>query len=182
MIRLNSRSASRRGFSLSELSVAMVAGSTLLMLSVTMVHQSFRWSSLSRDRVANDQIFQGLQQQFREDAHRALTLEVNVDADAETSEVMFAAADGTVVKYTAKGAVVRRVSDSVSAQNDYRFSESLRLSFGIEKNPKRAVLTVHMLTPVAGQERKIWRHVAPLVGRNRLLETAVPSNATEAQE
>jgi len=61
----------RRGFTLTELLITLGAGTTLMMLSVGLIHRSMRWTSAARVQAADHRTLGQLSSQFRADVHRA---------------------------------------------------------------------------------------------------------------
>ncbi|TVP99969.1 MAG: prepilin-type N-terminal cleavage/methylation domain-containing protein [Planctomycetaceae bacterium] len=61
----------RRGFTLTELLITLGAGTTLMMLSVGLIHRSMRWTSAARVQATDHRTLGQLSSQFRADVHRA---------------------------------------------------------------------------------------------------------------
>ena len=166
------QSKPRSGFTLTELSAAMIAGSTLMALAISMVHHSFNWSTLSKQRVVNDQSFDRLQRQFRDDVHQAN--EVSLSGDT----VAIKLPGDRSVQYSYDESTIHRVVQVSDDQKEkgreqYRFGEDLTFAFVTKQNPERIVLSGTRIVPLTHVDPPIWRHVEAVVGRtNRLIDSA----------
>ena len=166
----NSQSRRRRGFTLSELSVAMVAGSSLMLLSIGMVQSAFHWTKLSRQRIADDRSFDQLQRQFRNDVHGAR------DASIDDTSLTLSMADQKRVAYTVVDDAVRRVemrAEKPVRTETYRLSDSLKAAFRRIDQPQRIVLSVRHQPQLDDQPSILWRHVESVIGRNHLVQRGV---------
>lgn len=175
--RMHIRRKPRRGFTLTELCTAMLAGSTLMMLSVGMVHHAMNWSSISRQRISDDKSFDRLQRQFRRDAH--LAQHVTVD---DQSGVSLSMSDQHVVTYkVADGAVERKENDgSDDLRESYPLSDPLVVSWEQRDDPNQIVLSVKRRSPLKDDTAMPhWRHVEAVVGRMLQLQSAAKSEVSE---
>ena len=134
----------------------MVAGSALMMLCVSMVHQSFRWTQISNQHVRDDQTFWRLQQQFRRDAHVALNASLIAD-----SRITFDNPDDSTVTYSVGTNQVRRTSGQ--SVEDFRFGDQLSVKFDTATEPERVALHVQRGTQL--NTTTVWRRVECVVGR-----------------
>ena len=164
----------RHGFTLSELSVAMVAGSSIMLLSISMVHHSFKWTKMIRHRVSADQSFDRLQKQFRSDAHVASQGQLD-----NSGKLILTHANQTVAYAVDGGAVHRVVTQGEQASHEtYRLGDDFRASLTLADEPKRIVLSTKRILPTAKagspilEEFSVWRHVEAVLGRRLNLETA----------
>ncbi len=92
----------KSGSSLVEMMVVMTVGSTLLVLAMGWIHQSFRLASLMRDRERHHQSLMRLSRQFRDDAHVATMATVN---DQRVTFVI----EETMIQYHVDGHTVARL-------------------------------------------------------------------------
>lgn len=154
------RNRSRGGFSLTELSATMAAGSTLMMLAVGMLHQSFLWSSIARQRENDDRRFDRLQRQFRIDVHAAR------QATLQQQVLSLTTIDQGVITYSVaeSGDVQRREQTAAGElKESFPWTDSLQVSLLQQDQPKRMVLSARRIPKVAEQP-PIWRHVEAVVG------------------
>lgn len=188
----------RRGFTLTELLVVMVAGSSLMVTGVAMLHHSLRSASVARQRAAEHQTLFRLADQFRRDVHLAEELILE-----SPERLRISMRGGDVVRYRAEAAGCerevlappsQRVAEAVAdadAEDDtateprqrenYRLLPGGVIRFTTMEMPPRAALELIRGEPagdfgqnVHGPERPPTIRVEAVVGRiERLLSTVI---------
>ena len=137
---------SPNGFTLVELLLALIAGSSIMALGIGVVHQSFHWSKQCRDRAATVRHFDRLQRQFRSDVHVAESIKLQNDS------LSLESADGQVVYQVESNRLVRtnRSADKILQREYYplQLGEAFNLSMQVIKDPDRACLTFRRRTPL----------------------------------
>ena len=147
----------RHGFSLTELSVTMMAGSTLMLLAVSMVHEAFQWTHASKDRVQANQSFDNLQRQLRRDVHLA------DNAVVEDNTLRLSVPGEEEIAYTIDSRHVKR-TQMPDRREAYYVGESIQLSLSQRSDPQRVVLSGHRKTPLKNIDPPAWRHIEAVVG------------------
>ena len=148
----NSMKPDRRGASLLETMVVVSVSSTLMLIAVGWIHQSFKLSSGLRDRQRQHQSLLRLGRDLRDDAHRAIAVEKN-----ENEEVRFRVEDaetekGIVILYRRDaGGFVRltqRVADNeVLSQERYHLDRGALVRWDTSGLPDRIGLAVLRTRP-----------------------------------
>lgn len=150
----------RTGFTLSELMVSMVIGSSLMVLAIGVLQKSFRWSTDSRHRAADEQSFDRLQRQFRSDVH--LATEADVTDTAVTLQI-----DESTVTYKFTGDTFTRIQQSMenaTQQDQFRLRGINRAKFGQLTKPDRVTLTTYKQTPIKDPTGvPIWRNIEAVI-------------------
>ncbi|MBB3204257.1 type II secretory pathway pseudopilin PulG [Rhodopirellula rubra] len=135
----------RRGSSLIEIMVVLSVSSTLLVLAVGWIHQSFRLATAMRNHERNHQSLLRLSRQFREDAHLATSVSP-VDAGVD---FLF---DDLTIRYRVGGnAVIRSLrkttAEDVVGRESYQLATNSRLRFDVDSTAGWATLVVRRAGP-----------------------------------
>ncbi len=140
----------RLGSTLIELVLSMSAGSVVMLLAISLVHQTMTLSERSRHRSDDNRVLDQLAQRFRSDVHLAL----NVDTDANASNALtIKVSDGSTVTYVAKNcSVVRERKNALSGNEQERFvlADAGVAIFQKLSNPTRASIIVSHETGLQG--------------------------------
>ena len=158
----------RHGSTLVELVLSMSAGSAVMLLAISLVHQSMTLNESSRHRSDHNRVLDQLAQRFRGDVHSAM--DIDVDAD---SALTIKSLDGSVVTYVAKNhSIVRERKNAVGGNEQERFvfADACAAIFQKLSNPMRASLVVSYETGLKGIPPRIDLSIRTTVGRWRNLE------------
>ena len=158
----------RHGSTLVELVLSMSAGSAVMLLAISLVHQSMTLNESSRHRSDHNRVLDQLAQRFRGDVHSAM----DIDVDAE-SAMSIKSLDGSVVTYVAKNrSIVRERKNAVGGneQERYVLADSCETIFQKLSNPMRASLVVSYQTGLKGIPPRIDLSIRTTVGRWQNLE------------
>ena len=90
------------GFTLREVMLAMVLGSTVFICATGLVQHAFNWSATGRDRRQDDQTFFRLREDLTADLHLATEVQVGED------HLKLAVSNGSEVIYQIESRVIRR--------------------------------------------------------------------------
>lgn len=158
-----------RAFTLVELLVTLSAGSAMMVMAISTVHQAMQFSTLCRDRADAGRSMARLAEQLRYDVHRAEKATV----DSEQS-VTIRLPDGSTVTYKINGNRVTREQPLASGETwreVYRFSEKQRGKFSAMDDPKRVMAVIEFDAGLKNFEPRIDRQIAVVVGRMRRCES-----------
>ena len=158
----------RHGSTLVELVLSMSAGSAVMLLAISLVHQSMTLNESSRHRSDQNRVLDQLALRFRGDVHSAM----DIDVDAE-SAMSIKSLDGSVVTYVAKNrSIVRERKNAVGGneQERYVLADSCETIFQKLSNPMRASLVVSYQTGLKGIPPRIDLSIRTTVGRWQNLE------------
>ncbi len=152
----------RNAYSLVELMVTMSIGSSLMMLAVGLVHQSFTLASTAKSRIDHQRTTDRLTHDFRQDAHRASDAMVD-----QPQQVELIRSDGVRVRYVVDGSHIQReesLNGQVQRREGYQLSENLLASFQTVDQPRRLIL---QLSPTASNPPATSpaRQVTAVLGR-----------------
>ncbi|MCM2371536.1 hypothetical protein [Aporhodopirellula aestuarii] len=144
---MNGTPQHRTGSSLIEIIVLLSVSSTLFVIAIGWIHQSFRLASIMRDHERHHQSLLRLSRQFRDDAHLA----TQVTSEGDT---MIFQADEFEIQYRRDGNTVRRSlrnssDDAASGEESYQLSEHTAVRFDIDETPDWVALTVHRVDPAS---------------------------------
>ena len=158
----------RKGTTLVELVLSMSAGSAVMLLAISLVHQTMILTEKSRHRADNHRTLDQLAQNFRRDVHIA------AEVDATSDETLLIKNwDGSTVSYTSQNhSVVRQRKHAASINMNERFilGDESTVSFRRMPNPERISLIVSSETGLNGIPPRVELNVESTVGRWRLLE------------
>lgn len=158
----------RHGFTLSELVVAMSAGSALMIVAVGLLHQSLSLSSVARQRNDYLRTSRQLARQFRTDVHLATEATVSQQGSLELKN-----SDQSVVSFQADSNRVIRVQsqkDGPARRWEYILLSNATATFSLRDDPNRAVATITR-SPIVGQEEIVDRTIEAVIGHRGILET-----------
>jgi len=161
----------RPGFSLIELLLAMSVGSTVMVLSVGLVHRTLLNVSAATLASEHQSTMNRLVQSFRDDVHRA------TDADVVSPRSLSVTmSDGTEVTYQCVSNVVHRRQrldkDSVRRES-FSFLERTQIKFESLESPRRISLNASRETGLKGRRSVIDRHAEAVIGRMKTFERGV---------
>ncbi|MCO8124228.1 hypothetical protein NHH03_20970 [Stieleria sp. TO1_6] len=157
-----SRRSRRPGFTLRELTIAMAAGSTIMMTTVGMVHHAFDWSTTARHRRMDDQTFFNLSRQLRGDIHLA------DQAVCDSDSLELTTADEHLVVYQINGQSISRVEtaadDTPVRRENYHWKLPRQLTLQHVESQQQIKLDAKSITPFAESEVPIWRSMKVSIG------------------
>ncbi len=158
----------RHGSTLVELVLSMSAGSAIMLLAISLVHQTMTLTKKSRHRSDNNRTLDQLAHHFRRDVH--LAAEINVDANDTLS---IKSTDGSQVTYQARNQTVVRERKYASLENEnerFVLADASSANFQWMPNPERASLIVRTDSGLYGVAPRVDLHVETLMGRWQALE------------
>jgi len=157
-----------RGSTLVEVMLSMGAGSAVMLLGISLVHQSLTLSEKSRSRTDRSRTLDQLAYHFRSDSHSADEVQSQTD-----SSMTMQSQDGSIVTYMVEGNFVvreRKGSATGDERERFRLEDSSSARFEMITNPERARLTVVREQGLHGIPPRVDLTVEALVGRWRILE------------
>jgi hypothetical protein len=120
--------------------VVMTVGSTLLVLAMGWIHQSFRLASLIRDRERHHQSLMRLSRQFRDDAHVATLAIVNeqeVTFEIEETTILYHVDGHTVARFERENG-----EDAIASQDFFRLDSNADVQWDASQLPRWISLNV----------------------------------------
>ncbi len=157
-----------KGSTLIELVMSMSAGSAVMLLAITLVHQTMLVTEISKHRSDNSRTLDQLAQIFRSDIHLASDVTA-VDDTSLTIECF----DGSTASYTAiDHAVVRKRKNGSEGDSFERYvlDGTATASFQLLPNPKRATLITVSETGTMERPTKPELVIVSVIGRWKSLE------------
>ena len=146
----------RTGSTLIEMILTVSAGTVMMLLAVTMIHQSMAWSGRMASRNLDQQSLQRLAESWREDCRRGVAIE---DLTGDVFAVRLS--DQRRIEYEVRPGMILRRNVSGSSQEtkitgteQYYFSPLSRFQIEQLDAPKRARLR-WMYQPTTGEEPDI---------------------------
>ena len=158
----------RNGSTLIELLLSLSAGSAVMLLAISLVHQAMTLTELSRHRSDNSRSLDQLASSFRSDVHLAVSIDVADDASMKIKTT-----DGSLVTYVANNHSVSRIRAYETGQDEHeRFAldDASSASFQLTQNPERATLMVRNDMGLQRIPPRIDLHIKTMVGRWHDLE------------
>ena len=158
----------RHGSTLVELVLSMSAGSAVMLLAISLVHQTMTLTETSRHRSDNNRTLDTLAQRFRRDVH--LAAELNVISN---DTITIKNSDGSQVTYQARNQTVVREKKHESFENEnerFVLADASSANFQWMPNPERASLIVRTDSGLHGVPPRVDLQVETLVGRWQTLE------------
>lgn len=156
-----------RGHTLVELLVTMSVGGALLLLATGVVHRTMRLESSSHQQADVHRTAVRLSHDFRQDAHRAKSLQLS-DLAEESTTIQFTLPDEEPVTYTlAKNMVLReqRLAEGQVRREPYYLPPGYQVAFTQEFRPRRAVLTLDYDHRLVGEAPQPLVRVEAELGR-----------------
>ena len=153
----------RNGSTLIELVLSMSAGSSVMLLAISLVHQTMIVTERSRNRSDNSRTLDQLSQNFRRDVH--LATELNFDGEGKLTLI---SADGSQITYVIQNHSVVRQRKHTAEENEqerYQLAEDASALFQGIQEPDRATLTVRGETGLPGISPRVDLHVEATLGR-----------------
>ncbi len=140
----------RRGSTLIELVLSMMAGSGVMLLGISLVHQAMMLSEKSSNRADNYRTIDQLALYFRRDLHDAMQWSI----DAQGTLSMTCSDDSTVTYHSQQNAVTRERKKGPDEIERERFvlAEDALAVFESMNNPVRVSLVVSKATETVGKE------------------------------
>ena len=157
-----------RGSTLVELVLIMGAGSAVMLLGISLVHQSLTLSEKSRSRTDRSRTLDQLAYLFRSDLHSADEVQSLTDGS-----MTMQSQDGSIVTYMVKGNFVvreRRRATTGDERERFLLEDNSTARFEMITNPNRASLTVVKEQGLHGITPRVDLTVEALIGRWRILE------------
>jgi type II secretory pathway component PulJ len=148
----------RRAISLIELLAVLSGCSVVLGLTASLLHQTMRAQSHTRDFFEVERNAQRLGRQFRSDVHAAAagSFDVVDSNDANGSELLrLQLPDGQTIAYQRSAAKVIRIAtqaDAPTAREEYALSESMEIEVREANAPQRLVLSIASTPPLPSQD------------------------------
>ena len=158
----------RHGSTLVELVLSMSAGSAVMLLAISLVHQAMALNEGSRHRSDHNRVLDQLAQRFRGDVHSAM--DIDVDADNAMS---IKSLDGSVVTYVAKNhSIVRERKKAVGGNEQERFvlADASAGVFQKLSSPARASIVVSHHSGLQGIPPRVDLAIQTMVGQWSTLE------------
>ncbi|QDT75221.1 PulJ/GspJ family protein [Lacipirellula limnantheis] len=148
---------SRRAISLIELLAVLSGCSVVLGLTASLLHQTMRAQSHTRDFFDVERNAQRLARQFRSDVHAAAVDSIDVDlADAGDGVLLqMELPDGQSVAYQRAAEKIIRIAsqtDGPTAREEYALSESIEIDVRELDAPRRVELSITSSPPQPSQE------------------------------
>lgn len=158
----------RNGSTLVELVMSMTAGSAIMFLAISLVHQTMILTDRSRDRADHNRTLNQLAHCFRRDIHLGKDMSVATD-DAMT----ISSSDGSQVTYRALNHVVIRERKHHSQgfeQDRFVLADTSSATFELLLEPKRASLSISCDSTLHDIPPRVDLHVEAIVGRWQAVE------------
>jgi len=160
---MNQRSNNRSAFTLIELTITMAAGSTLMMLTIGLVHKTMTLSSMGRQQCDHQRSMNRLASQFRRDVHRA------IECTAETPQRMQLVLPGDKrISYEAHANQLTRLrplNDGATHRELFELHEHAMVTFELLERPQRAAVTIEYHVPDNIAVTRVDRRIVAVVGR-----------------
>ena len=147
----------RRAISLIELLAVLSGCSVVLGLTASLLHQTMRAQSHTREFFDVERSAQRLARQFRSDVHAAAADSIDIvdSKNADGSELLrLRLPDGQTIAYQRSAAKVIRIvtqADAPTAREEYVLSESMEIDVRETDSPQRLVLSIAS-TPLPSQD------------------------------
>ena len=158
----------RCGSTLIEVILSMSAGSAVMLLAISLVHQTMVATKASRNRSDDQHSLDQLAYAFRCDVH--LAKHANQDSDTVMQLIYF---DGTTITYTASENSVTRERMQVSEATEHQkfvFSKDSNLAVRFDSDSIRAALEVRSPTGLIDRPSKLELSVDASLRRWSALE------------
>lgn len=158
----------RNGSTLIELVLSMSAGSAVMLLAISLVHQTMMLTEWSRHRSDNNRTLDQLAQNFRRDVH--LATELKVDGKGTLTVI---SANGSQISYVVQNHSVVRQRKQTAEENEqerYQLAEDASASIQGIQEPDRATLTIWGEAGLQGISPRVDLHVEAMLGRWQVLE------------
>ncbi len=158
----------RNGSTLVELTLSISAGSAVMLLAISLVHQTILVTEKSKHRTDHNRTLDQLAQCFRRDVHLAGEI-----SPTEGSTMKLKCVDGSEIVYSVNDWVVVRERKNGPDGNEFerftldRFST---VDFHMDQSQQLASLSVHSETGTKETPSKPELVVESLVGRWKSLE------------
>ena len=153
----------RNGSTLIELVLSMSAGSAVMLLAISLVHQTMILTERSRHRSDSSRTLDQLAQNFRRDVHLATDLKIDAEGTlnligADDSQITYVVQNNSVVR-------LRKHNSDENGQERYQLAEDASAIFQVIPKPDRATLTVRGETGLQETMLRVDLHVEAVLGR-----------------
>ncbi|MFO1065227.1 MAG: hypothetical protein U0892_15285 [Pirellulales bacterium] len=152
------------GTTLTEVTMALAAGSTVCLAAIGFVHQVFRIEATTRLRSANEHAAARLSQQWRADARIAERVESLSDGP-----LSIVTSDGSNIQYRIDNRhVIRTVTGAAlpkAHHEAYAVAEESEVEFQRKSDPERIVLLMHKRVAESAQPAGVDLEVEAVVGK-----------------
>ena len=158
----------QRGSTLVELMLSMGAGSAVMLLGISLVHQTMTLNAMSRKGADRNRTLDQLSHQFRSDLHSAKEVELLSDRS-----MTMRGEDGSIATYIAEGNfVVRERKLAIAGDERERFvlDNGTFARFEKRTNPDRACFIVSKELGLHDVPPRVELMVETIVGRWQALE------------
>ncbi len=158
----------RTGSTLIELLLSMSAGSAVMLLAISLVHQTILVAQTSKHRSDHNRTLDQLAQCFRRDVHLA-----NSISPTEGKTITIQCADATEIVYVVNASIVIRERKNGPDGNEferYILDPSFSVDLRLNQNNQLASLLVHSETGAKERPSKPELVVESSVGRWNSLE------------
>ena len=167
----------RTGSTLVELMLSMTAGSTIMLLAISLVHQTMTLTEKSNFRSDHQRKLDLVGERFRRDVHLAESVSQTIGVSVDDTALTLVLTDHSEVSYSAIGNTIVRQSKNSPNGNEFdRFvldpSSAARVQ--VTTSPDRAVLTVLSQTGINERPTKLELVVRTIVGKWKSLEGRSP--------
>ncbi len=162
--------AIRKGFSLIELLLAMSVGSTVMLLSVGLLHRTMAQVSRATDRAEHQAALNRLVESFRRDVHNAVEVELR-----SPQELRLQLSSGAEVTYQYESHVVRRsqrVNEEQAGRDSFSLLPRTNIEFSLLAQPQRISLNVTAETELDNEPPVVDRRSEAVIGRLANFERA----------
>lgn len=158
----------RNGSTLIELVLSMSAGSAVMLLAISLVHQTMMLTERSRHRSDSSRTLDQLAQNFRRDVHLATDLKIDEEGTlalngADDSKITYVVQNNSVIR-------LRKLTSDESEQERFQLAEDASAIFQVIQVPDRATLTVRGETGLQETMQRVDLHVEAVLGRWQALE------------
>ena len=150
------RPTNRLAFTLIALLVVMTAGVTVLTVAIGMIQRTMKIASINQARMDQSLVIDRLAREFRHDAHRAVSFNVN-------QGIEFSLADGSTILYrNEKNGVARTefFDDQPTANERFQLGESQDALFS---SPQPNQVRLEIQTSIS--QSRTHRSIQSVVGR-----------------
>ena len=142
----------RRAISLIELLAVMTGCSVILGLTASLLHQTMRAQSHTRDFFTVERNALRLSRQFRADVHAAETDSIDVVADdaGDSALLRLQLPDGQVVEYQRDAEKIIRLTsegDAATTREEFALSETMKIAVHEADAPQRYLLSITSPAP-----------------------------------
>lgn len=158
----------QRGSTLIEVMLSMGAGSAVMLLGISLVHQTITLNSKSTKGADRNRALDRLARHFRQDAHSANEMQPVSDGSMTLKN-----RDGSIVTYVAEGSSVvreRKLAEGGDERERFALDSETSAHFAVLSNPERASLVVSKELGLYDTPPRVDLMVETAIGRWQHLE------------